>query len=110
MVKIQVLCPKCQKSYDVHEAYVGKRAHCKKCDTRFVVSQAEADTSPPPAEWQSQPCRGRFGEINLNDLFNALFVGILLTKQSFLGSYVVSMLRDRLSSERSSRTRVNILQ
>ena len=50
MVKIQVLCPKCQKSYDIDEAYLGKRAiRCRKCDMRFVVS-AHGNTGLRPRQ------------------------------------------------------------
>src|ERR1700730_18494074 len=46
MGKIKVSCPKCGAQYPVDEAYLGKRARCKKCQSTFVLTPTEGGQSP----------------------------------------------------------------
>lgn len=58
MTKVTVFCPQCQSRYQVDESQLGKRAHCKKCDTRFVLSAPEIELDTPvnePATSQASP-------------------------------------------------------
>jgi len=61
MTKVTVSCPECQSRYQVDESQLGKRARCKKCDTRFVLSAPEIELDTPvdePATSQPSPPRG----------------------------------------------------
>ncbi|MFW6114178.1 MAG: hypothetical protein ACOC7K_00385 [bacterium] len=64
MSKIKVVCPERATQYGVDESHVGKRAHCKKCNARFVMTHFEemgqSETEPAgvsasetdvPREW-----------------------------------------------------------
>jgi len=58
MTKVTVSCPQCQSRYQVDESQLGKRAHCKNCDTRFVLSAPEIELDTPvdqPAPSQPSP-------------------------------------------------------
>lgn len=50
MTKVTICCPQCQSQYSVDESSIGKRAHCKKCDTRFVIPDSDVELDAPMEE------------------------------------------------------------
>ena len=42
MAEIEVVCPKCGTRYGIDEESLGRRARCKRCDTRFELASSVA--------------------------------------------------------------------
>ena len=52
MAKVKATCPKCGTAYSVDRSVLGRKAHCKECDARFVLAateEAPPSSSPPVA-------------------------------------------------------------
>jgi|GEM_PF-4849006 len=47
MATISTSCPQCRATYRVPSEHAGKKARCTKCNTVFVVPQAEPDAARP---------------------------------------------------------------
>jgi len=54
LAEIEVVCPKCGTRYGIDEKSLGRRARCKKCDTRFELASSVA-TPEHSAEGEPQP-------------------------------------------------------
>jgi predicted Zn finger-like uncharacterized protein len=66
-MSIQIVCPKCQATYNVPEDQLGKRARCKKCETVFVAAGPETHPNPPVAQ-EVRPQRPRPAVEEVDDL------------------------------------------
>src|SRR6202035_5126856 len=55
MGKIKVSCPKCGAQYPVDEAYLGKKARCKKCQNTFVLTRTDAGGQSPASPVAAAP-------------------------------------------------------
>jgi hypothetical protein len=73
VVKVDILCPTCQREYHIDQSLLGKKATCKSCGTSFVMSLPQSPPplpdSPPPPDLPPQipatapePAGGQFGD------------------------------------------------